>query len=258
MPTVLITGCSSGFGLEIARHFLAQDWDVVATMRVPRDDILPASKRLRILPLDVTDGESIRHAIALAGPLDALVNNAGVGAASPTELTPQATMREIFETNTFGTVAMMQAVLPQFRERKSGVIVNVSSSISYKVIPFVGTYRASKLAINAITEATAAEVAPFGVRVHLVLPGRAPETRFADNGHGHMHGMDHAIYGPTIQALFTQLMSASGPVTYSRDVGDAVWRAVTDPTAPLRIPAGLDAKEWAAEALGNDGDGPRR
>lgn len=101
MKTVLITGCSSGFGLETARHFLERDWQVVATMRTPRDDALPPSGRLRVLPLDVTDAESIRNAVAAAGPIDVLVNNAGFGALAPFELTSMETVRALFETNTF-------------------------------------------------------------------------------------------------------------------------------------------------------------
>ena len=125
MKTVLITGCSSGFGLEAARSFLARDWRVVATMRTPRADVLPASECLRMLALDVTDPASIHEAIEAAGPIDVLVNNAGFGAAMPAELTPIDTVRALFETNTFGTIALTQAVLPQMRARRSGVIVNV-------------------------------------------------------------------------------------------------------------------------------------
>src|SRR5690606_10566412 len=128
MKTVLITGCSSGFGLETARHFLARDWRVVATMRTPRDDLLPASANLLVLPLDVTDPESVRAAVAGAGEVDVLVNNAGFGAPAPFELMDMETVRRLFETNTFGTIAMAQAVLPQMRARGSGVIVNVTSS----------------------------------------------------------------------------------------------------------------------------------
>ena len=98
MKTILITGCSSGFGLETARHFLARDWQVIATMRTPRNDVLPPSDRLRVLALDVTDAESIRQCVAAAGAIDVLVNNAGFGAASPAELTPLSTVREVFET----------------------------------------------------------------------------------------------------------------------------------------------------------------
>ena len=128
MKTVLITGCSSGFGLETARHFLDRNWKVVATMRTPRADVLPPSDRLHVLSLDVTNPESIREAVGAAGPIDVLVNNAGFGAASPAELVPIATVRELFETNIIGTIALTQAVLPQLRQRKTGVVVNVTSS----------------------------------------------------------------------------------------------------------------------------------
>lgn len=248
MKTVLITGCSSGFGLEIARYFLARDWQVVATMRAPRDNVLPPSERLRVLALDVTDAQSIRQAVAAAGPIDVLVNNAGFGVASPAELTPLATVREVFETNTFGTIALTQAVLPQFRQRKSGVVVNVTSSVTLKALPYVATYRASKAAVNAFTESLARELKPFGVRAQLVLPGRSPETRFRDNAQPHMQGLDHEAYADDVKKVFSELQDASVPTTRALDVAEAVWRAATDPSSPVRIPAGADAVAWAAEA----------
>src|SRR6201996_6056580 len=126
MKTILIHGCSSGFGLETAKYFLDRDWKVIATMRTPREDVLPRSENLRVLSLDVTDPESLRHAVEAAGPIDVLVNNAGIGFLNAVEGTPMETVREIFETNTLGTIAMTQAVLPQFRQRKAGVVVNVT------------------------------------------------------------------------------------------------------------------------------------
>jgi NAD(P)-dependent dehydrogenase (short-subunit alcohol dehydrogenase family) len=138
MKTVLITGCSSGYGLETAHYFLSKGWNVIATMRTPREDILPQSERLRVVALDVTKSESIAAAIKTAGPIDVLVNNAGIGVVGAFEATPMATAREVFETNTFGVMAMMQAVLPQFRERKSGVIVNVTSSVTLAAMPLAG------------------------------------------------------------------------------------------------------------------------
>ncbi len=133
MKTVLITGCSSGYGLETARQFHAQGWNVVATMRTPREDVLPRSPRLRVLALDVTSPASIAAVLAEAGPLDALVNNAGIGLMGAFEATPMATIREVFETNTFGVMAMTQAVLPQLRARRAGVIVNVRLQRSSEV-----------------------------------------------------------------------------------------------------------------------------
>jgi len=244
MKTILITGCSSGFGLEIARLFLERGWKVIATMRTPKEGILPASPNLRVIPLDVTDDESIKQAVELAGPIDVLVNNAGIGMASPVETSSLETMRDVFETNTFGTIAMTQAFLPQFRERRSGVIVNVTSSVTLKTLPLVSLYTASKAAVNAFTECLALEMKSFGVRACLVLPGRAPETPFAANGRDRMKGLDHEAYTELTKNLFASF-SETGPITRSTDVAEAVWRTVNDPSCPLKLPAGEDAVAWA-------------
>ncbi len=247
MSTVLITGCSSGFGLETARLFLDNGWNVIATMRTPRPEILPPSERLRVLTLDVTDPDSVHRAIAQAGDIDVLVNNAGFGAPSPIELTSLQTARSLLETNTLGTLMVTQAVLPQFRQRRAGVVINVSSSVTLKVLPIIGMYRASKAAVNALTESLALEVAPLGVRVHLVLPGRAPQTQFSENARAHMLGLDHEDYASTVQGFISSVRS-DGPITHASDVAAAVWLAATDPTAPARIPAGADARQWMDEA----------
>lgn len=191
MPTVLITGCSSGFGLETARLFLEKGWKVVATMRNPRRDLLPASDNLTILALDVTDPTSVASAFGEAGEIDVLVNNAGFGAAVPIELIEPDTARRLFETNMLGTLATVQAVLPRFRERRSGTIINVTSTATLRPLPLVSVYRASKAAVNALTESLAVEVEPFGVRVHIVLPGRSPETSFGNNAMPHLRGLDN-------------------------------------------------------------------
>jgi NAD(P)-dependent dehydrogenase (short-subunit alcohol dehydrogenase family) len=244
MKTILITGCSSGFGLEIAKHFLDRHWKVIATMRTLQEDVLPGSEHLRVLALDVTDPQSIHQAIEAAGPIDALVNNAGLGAAAAFEVAPMATVREVFETNTFGTMALTQAVLPQFRQRKTGVVVNVTSSVTLKAIPLIAAYTASKAAVNAFTESMALELVQFGVRAHVVLPGRAPETRFSENGRSRMQGLDHEAYADLGKELMARF-SEPGPITHAQDVAEAVWRAVNDPSSPTRIPAGADAISWA-------------
>lgn len=244
MKTVLITGCSSGFGLETARYFLDHDWRVVATMRTPREEVLPRSERLRVLALDVTDPESIRHAVDAAGPLDVLVNNAGIGVLNALEGTSMDIAREVFETNTLGTIAMTQAVLPQFRERKAGVVVNVTSSVTLRPLHLLSVYTASKAAINAFTESVALELEPFNVRVRLVLPGRAPETRFGENAQSRMQSGVPEAYSELAQRVFAQWQQESA-ITRSLDVAEAVWRAANDPTSPLRIAAGADAIAWA-------------
>lgn len=246
MQTVLITGCSSGFGLETARFFLDRGWTVIATMRNPDDSKLAKSDRLRILPLDVTDEASIAAAVGAAGEIDALVNNAGIGWLNALEGTPLAIARQIFEANTFGTMAMMQAVLPGMRARKAGIIVNVTSSVTLMPLPLLSVYTASKAAVNALTESVALELKEFGIRAHVVLPGRAPGTSFgasaqsriAENG-----GFPEAYQDFATDILARMLSATDAQITRSEDVSGAIWTAVTDPDAPARIPAGADAVE---------------
>jgi NAD(P)-dependent dehydrogenase (short-subunit alcohol dehydrogenase family) len=251
MNTVLVTGCSSGFGLDIAKHFLDQGWKVVATMRTPDPSVLPASDNLRILALDVQSDESVRQAVEAAGPIDVLVNNAGIGWLNALEGTPMDIARDIFETNTIGTMRTMQAVLPQFRERRSGTIVNVTSTVTVKPLPLLSVYTASKAAVNAFTASVAIELEPFGIRVRIVLPGFAPETSFGKNAFGRIEekGGWPKAYADYIDAAVTQMRQHSGPFTKSTDVAEAVWRAATDPTCPMKLPAGADAvasADWAA------------
>lgn len=246
MKTILVTGCSSGFGLAIARDFLDRGWNVIATMRTPREDVLPRSDRLRVLPLDVTDPQSIRRLIEIAGPIDALVNNAGIGLLNALEGTSMNAARELFETNTLGTIAMTQAVLPQFRERRSGVIVNVTSTVTLRPLRLLSVYTASKAAVNAFTESLALELEPFGIRVRLVLPGRAPETRFGENARSRMQAGFHEAYTELVQGIMNGWAQSTDPVTHSADVAEAVWRAVIDPASPMRLPAGADAVALAA------------
>jgi NAD(P)-dependent dehydrogenase (short-subunit alcohol dehydrogenase family) len=246
MKTILITGCSSGFGLETAKYFLDHNWKVIATMRKPRDSKLPQSDNLRVLSLDVTDPESIHQAVDAAGPIDVLVNNAGIGFMNAFEGTPMETARALFEANTIGTMAMTQAVLPQLRQRKEGVIINVTSSVTLKSLPLLSVYTASKAAVNAFTESLALELQPFNIRVSLVLPGRAPETRFGENARALMTSGFPDAYADFAKSTMTAMQSSQSPVTQAQDVAAAVWRAATDPLAPLRIPAGTDAVALSA------------
>ena len=240
MKTVLITGCSSGYGLETARYFHAQGWNVIATMRTPREDLLPRSTRLRVLALDVTKAESIAAAIEACGPVDVLVNNAGIGVVGVFEATPMATVREVFETNTFGVMAMTQAVLPQFRARRSGVVVNVTSSATLAPMPMVAVYTASKMAIEGFTASLALELEAFNVRVKLVEPGYGPTTRFTSNTGPRMDGLIPEAYAPFAQRIFASFAQPAA-VTTESDVAEVVWRAANDASGQLRFPAGADA-----------------
>jgi NAD(P)-dependent dehydrogenase (short-subunit alcohol dehydrogenase family) len=248
MKTVLITGCSSGYGLETARHFHAQGWNVIATMRTPREDLLPRSDRMRVIALDVTNAASIAAALQTAGPIDVLVNNAGIGALGAFEATPMETVRELFETNTFGVMAMTQAVLPQFRERRSGMIVNVTSSVTLAPMPLVAVYAASKMAIKGFTASLALELAEFGVHVKIIEPGYGPSTRFTSNGGSRMEGLIPEPYAPFAQRIFAAF-AQTNLTTTERDVAEGVWRAANDVTGQLRFQAGPDAVALAQSTL---------
>ena len=240
MRTVLITGCSSGYGLETARHFLSQGWKVIATMRTPRHDLFEASGNLRVLKLDVTDADSIARALHEAGPIDVLVNNAGLGLFGAFEATPMPTVREIFETNTFGVMAMCQAVIPQFRQRREGVMVNVTSSATLAPFPLVAAYTASKTAIEGFTESLELELQEFGIRAKLVEPGYGPTTSFTANGQQRMQGLIPAAYEPFAKRVFAGFSNLEA-VTRESDVAEAVWAAANDASERLRFAAGADA-----------------
>ncbi len=177
MQTIMITGCSSGFGPETARYFLEQGWKVIATMRVLREDLLPASDRLRLVRLDVTSAQSIAEAIAEAGEIDVLVNNAGVGMLNAWRGVARGDSEPVchqyswdYRHDPGGT--------SRFRARRSGTIVNITSAVTLQPMPLLAVYTASKAAVNAFTASPALELRPFNIRVGVILPGRDPQTRF--------------------------------------------------------------------------------
>lgn len=240
MKTALITGCSSGYGLETARFFHANGWNVIATMRTPRPGLLPESDRIQVLPLDVTNEESIAAAVDASGPIDVLVNNAGIGVVGAFEPTPMETIREVFETNTFGTMAMTQAVLPQMRERGSGVVVNVTSSVTLAAMPLAAAYTASKMAIEGFTASLALELDAVNVTAKLVEPGYGPSTSFTSNGATRMNGLISEPYREFAEPVFAAFEDVTVFTTES-DVAETVYRAATDASGQLRFPAGPDA-----------------
>jgi len=246
MKTILITGCSTGFGHETALYFLERGWKVIATMRHPVAELFPDSDNLRLLPLDVTDPDSIRQAVAEAGEIDVLVNNAGIGVLATLEGMPMSTVRDVFETNTLGTIALTQAVLPQFRTKQSGTIINITSTVTLKSLPLLAVYTASKAAVNAFTESLALELEPFNINVRLVLPGLAPTTDFGKNALPRMENTQLEPYQPLLDKVFTNMQQPQ-PTTKAIDVAEAIWRAATDASAPMRIPAGEDAVALASE-----------
>ncbi|QOZ12596.1 SDR family oxidoreductase [Bradyrhizobium sp. CCBAU 51765] len=240
MQTILITGTSSGYGLETALHFLDKGWNVIATMRRPDASLFPASPRLRLVPLDVTSDESIAATVASAGPIDVLVNNAGIGVVGAFEATPMAHIRKVFATNTFGVMAMCQGVIPQMRERRSGMIVNVTSSVTLAAMPLAAAYTASKQAIEGFTGSLAHELGYFNVRARLVEPGYAPTTRFAQNTDIRIEDLIPPAYVGFAAPIF-EAFAHPAMTTKETDVAEAIWAAVHDTSNRLQFPGGADA-----------------
>lgn len=248
--TVLITGCSSGYGRATALHFVEHGWNVVATMRRPT-----ALAGAHVVPLDVTDRASIDSAVQDAlrryGQIDAVVNNAGIGLMSAFEATPESTVREIFETNVFGVMAVARAIIPHFRERRTGTLVNVTSSATIVAYPLVAVYTASKFAIEGFTESLAYELATFGATAKLVEPGYGPNTAFTANGLPRMEGLLPEPYAAYAARLMSQRPAKT---TEAIDVARVVYAAATDGSARLRYPAGPDAEDMAAFRRSFPGD----
>jgi NAD(P)-dependent dehydrogenase (short-subunit alcohol dehydrogenase family) len=175
---VLITGCSTGFGRGAAIELTKRGHEVLATARRPEAiEDLDVTDRLT---LDVDSDDSVAACVAAAGRVDALVNNAGRGVTGPVERLPIAEGRKLFETNFFGALRMIQAVLPQMRERGRGTIVNVSSVAGVVAPPLDGFYSGTKFALEGMSEALKYEVNHFGVQVALIEPGFF-ETEFSGN-----------------------------------------------------------------------------
>jgi NAD(P)-dependent dehydrogenase (short-subunit alcohol dehydrogenase family) len=238
MSRVLITGCSTGIGRATAIELTKRGHDVVATARRPEtlDDLDVAAR----LALDVDDDASVRAAVAAAGELDALVNNAGFGVSGPVEQVTVEHARSIMETNFFGAVRMIQAVLPQLRDRSAGTIVNVTSLAGRVAPPLGGFYAASKYALEALSESLHYEVGHFGIKVRIVEPGI-----FSTAFQGKEYGFE--ITPPydelereweKVRGVLTGGEEPSGPEPVAAVIADAL----ESDEAKLRWPVGADAE----------------
>jgi NAD(P)-dependent dehydrogenase (short-subunit alcohol dehydrogenase family) len=238
MARVLITGCSTGFGRATAVELTKRGYEVLATARRPETlEDLDVTEKLR---LDVDDDTSVAEAVKAAGQIDALVNNAGFGITGPVEHVPLPELRRMFETNVVGALRMIQAVLPQMRERGSGTIVNVTSLAGLVTPPNGGAYSATKHALEALSEALHYEVGHFGIRVALVEPGFF-ETEF--QGKEPRYGLDEPPYDELDrqwQEAFGKLQG-EGPAPGAEVVAQVIADAIEGTEPKLRWPIGADA-----------------
>ncbi len=239
MARVLITGCSTGFGRASAIELTKRGHEAIATARRPETlEDLDVAQRLR---LDVDDDASVADVMAAVGQVDALVNNAGFGIQAPIERVPVDEIRRMFETNVLGAVRMMQAVLPQMRERGSGTIVNVTSLAGLVTGPIGGAYAATKHALEAISEALHYEVGHFGIRVALIEPGYF-ETEF--QGKEPRFGLDEPPYDQLDRewsVAFEKLRGDDSPAG-AEPVAQVIADAVEGKDDKLRWPVGADAE----------------
>ncbi len=238
MAVVLITGCSSGFGLEFAVAFARRGDSVVATMRDPaRADALRArlqaeklADRVTVAQLDVTDAASIARCVGAVlqeqKRIDVLVNNAGIGAVGALEVLDDAALRQVFDTNFFGAIAVTRAVLPSMRQHGTGRIVFVNAIGGILTTPYLGAYCASKHALDCIAATFDIELRPFGIRASSVMPS-AFQT--AMGGNLHTQFGDGTEYEASTREYFAGLSSRirNGPSDLS-PVADAVIEASTD------------------------------
>lgn len=251
MANVLVTGCSSGFGLHTALHFARRGETVFASLRNlakagPLEAARDAEKLpLEIVQLDVLDPASVQAAVKdveSRGGVDVLVNNAGVELRSSIEEASEEEIRWQFDTNVFGALRVMQAVLPGMRERKSGTIVNVSSLAGLVSRPYGGLYAASKHALEALSEALHLEVEPYGVRVVLIEPGQYETGLQASKRNAER--FDTGPYKERSDRfdVAIQKLGPGGERSDASEVAGIIWDAVHDPEPKLRYLAGQDAQ----------------
>jgi NAD(P)-dependent dehydrogenase (short-subunit alcohol dehydrogenase family) len=251
----LITGCSTGIGREIARAALQSGHSVVVTARRPesvQDFVEDFGERAVAIGLDVTDSEQIAAAVRAAdeafGGIDVLVNNAGYGYMSAVEEGDDAEVRKLFDTNYFGVVDTLKAVLPQMRARKSGHIINISSMTGLVANPPNAYYSSTKFALEALTEALAQEVEPLGIKVTAIEPGAFRTDWAARSMRESSTPIDD--YQDTVGARKTLIKDFADHLPGDpRKVADAVLMVTALDDPPLRLLLGRDVLKAVRDKL---------
>lgn len=247
--TVLITGTSSGIGRAAAKEFASKGWNVIATMRNPGGEKeLNQIENILVTQLDVEKEDTIKATIESGlrqfGKIDVLINNAGVGIFGVFEATPQQSIRNVFETNVFGTMQVIKAILPHFRAQKNGMIVNVSSSTGRFTFPLLSVYSASKFALEGFSESLSFELSAQNIKVKLIEPGIV-DTNFDDTTQKNYTADPELTayndYMGKIIKIFSEGDTGERKVT-AQEAAATIYNAVTDGTDRLRYVIGEDVK----------------
>lgn len=241
---VLITGGSSGIGKSIGEFLHHKGFIVYGTSRNPEriiNSIFP------LVTLDVRDTESIQSAIAkvmaTSGRLDILINNAGVGITGPLEEIPTEEIKNNFETNLFGPIEVIKAVLPQMRSQKSGLIINITSIAGYMGLPYRSVYSASKGALELITEALRMEVKSFGIQITNVAPGDFATNIAAGRFHAPLlKGSAYEVpYGNTLKMMDEHVDSGSNP----NEMAEAIFAIIQNPNPKIHYKVGAFMQKFS-------------
>jgi len=247
--TILITGASSGIGKETAKFFHKKGWNVVATMRNPEKETeLKALHNVLVTRLDVLDLESIESAIRQGiqqfGTIDVLLNNAGYGAYGPLESFPRERILRQFNTNVIGLIDVTRAILPHFRQNKSGIVINVSSMGGKMTFPLGSLYHGTKFAVEGLSESLRYEVEQFGGKVKIIEPG-AIATDFAGRSFDFSHDGNLKEYQNIVDKITAALPAMVKNASPASVVTNVIFQAATDGKSTLRYMAGKDAKMYA-------------
>jgi len=250
----VVTGTSTGIGFATALHLARNGYRVFAGMRKleKAPPLLDAARQagapLEVIELDVTSGASVERAFGLVaerGPVEVLVNNAGIGGSAPLELVPEDEHRQMFETNYFGAIRCIQAVLPGMRERRRGAIANITSAVGLVATANQIPYSASKWALECAGEALAHEVRRFGVRVVNIEPGVIMTSIF-ENSAAATRYEKTSPYQPLMRRNGKVFAAGFRAAAQPQQVAETILEAITTPDFRLRWPVGADAVGFAA------------
>ena len=260
--TVLITGSSSGIGKATAKYFSAKGWNVIATMRNPeKEHELTNQKNILVTKLDVqqpsTIVDAIENGIAKFGWIDVIVNNAGYGEFGIFEATAKENITRQFEINVFGVMDTIRTILPHFRERNQGTIINISSGAGKFTLPMISLYAASKFALEGFSEAISYELSDLNINVKIVEPG-GTSTNFnkvsGERVHENISIPDYDRFVNAAGKMFDGMKAMQ--LATSSEVAEVVYQAATDDTDTLRYIVGNEdfKRRIAARATMPDQD----
>jgi len=253
MKTIFITGASSGLGKATAKLFQAKGWKVIATMRTPEKDTeLNQLDNVTLLPLDITNSSQVQQTVdaALAlSDINVVFNNAGYGLIGPVESHSEDQIRAQFDTNFFGTLSVIRAFIPYFRERNKGLFINTTSLCGLVSNPQSAIYNASKWALQGLAESLSYDLAQFNIGIKNVAPGGI-KTEFTKA----MQVTEDKAYEATLAKMMEGFQDGTlMEFTEAEQIAEVVYTAATDHKDQLTYPAGNDAVRLYAKRLA---DGP--